>query len=82
MRDLLKFYRLLGDTFYVCINTIHQYITPFLNNKMSIFEDMEPLSKMAAMPIYEKKKKKKHLKNLFQNQERFEAENWYIAFGT
>ena len=38
-RDLLKFYRLSGATFYDCINTIYQFITPFLDNKMSIFEE-------------------------------------------
>ena len=39
-----------------------------------------PLNKMAAMPIYGKKKKptKNHL---LQNQESFEAESWYIARG-
>ena len=36
--DSLKFYRLLGATFYDCINTIYQYIQPFLDNKMSISE--------------------------------------------
>ena len=39
----MKFYRLLGATFYDCINTINtmyqfQFIKPFLDNKMSIFE--------------------------------------------
>ena len=35
----MKFYRLSGATFYVCINTIYQFIKPFLDNKMSIFEE-------------------------------------------
>ena len=35
----LKFYRLSSATFYGCINTIHQFIKPFLDNKMSIFEE-------------------------------------------
>ena len=38
-RDLLKFYRLSGAIFYDCINTIHQFIKNFLNNKMSVFEE-------------------------------------------
>ena len=32
------FYWLSGATFYDCINTIYQFIKPFLDNKMSIFE--------------------------------------------
>ena len=31
------FYRLSGATF--CINTIYQFIKPFLDNKMSVFEE-------------------------------------------
>ena len=38
-RDKLKFYRLWGATFYDCINNIHQFIKPFLDYKMSIFEE-------------------------------------------
>ena len=38
-RDMLKVYRLLGATFYDRINTIYQFIKPFLDNKMSIFEE-------------------------------------------
>ena len=37
------------------------------------------LNKMAALPIYDKKKMPK---NLLHNQESFEAESWYIASGT
>ena len=37
--DLLKFYKLSGATFYDCINTIYQFIKPFLDNKMSMFEE-------------------------------------------
>ena len=37
--ETLKFYRLPGATFYDCINTIYQFIKPFLDNKMSIFEE-------------------------------------------
>ena len=39
MRDQLKFYRLSGATFYDCTNAIYQFIIPFLDNKMSIFEE-------------------------------------------
>ena len=35
----LKFYRLSGATFYDCINTIYQFIKPFLDNKMSVFKE-------------------------------------------
>ena len=35
----MKFYSLLGATFYDCINTIYQFSKPFLDNKMSIFEE-------------------------------------------
>ena len=38
-RDELKFYRLSDATFYDRINTIYQFIKPFLDNKMSIFEE-------------------------------------------
>ena len=38
-RDKLKLYGLSGTTFYDCINTIYQFIKPFLDNKMSIFEE-------------------------------------------
>ena len=37
--DYLKFYRLSGATFYDCINTIYQFIKPFLDNKVSVFEE-------------------------------------------
>ena len=48
---------------------------------MGIFSKVPPFYKMAATPIYGKKKKQ--LKNLFlQNQESFEAESLYIASGT
>ena len=39
-----KFHRLPGATFYDCINTIYQFIKPFLDNKMSIFRIREPLN--------------------------------------
>ena len=38
-RDQLKFYRTSGATFYDCINTIYQFIKPFLEIKMSILEE-------------------------------------------
>ena len=39
MNKKLKFYRLSGATFFDCINTIYQFITPFLDNKICIFEE-------------------------------------------
>ena len=36
---LTKFYRLSGATFNDCVNTIYQFIKPFLDNKMYIFEE-------------------------------------------
>ena len=36
---LLKFYRLSEATFYDRINTIYQFIKPFLDKKWSIFEE-------------------------------------------
>ena len=36
-RDKLKFYRLSEATFYDRINTLYQFIKPFLDNKLSIF---------------------------------------------
>ena len=35
----MKFCRLWSATFYDCINTIYQFVKPFLDNKMSIFEE-------------------------------------------
>ena len=37
--ERLKFYRLSGATFCDCINTIYQFIKPFLDIKISIFEE-------------------------------------------
>ena len=39
MRDLLKFYKQSGATFYDCFNTIYQFVKPFLENKMSVLEE-------------------------------------------
>ena len=36
---LTEFYRLSGATFYDQINAICKFIKPFLDNKMSIFEE-------------------------------------------
>ena len=36
---LTEILQLSGATFYDRINTIYQFIKPFLNNKMSIFEE-------------------------------------------
>ena len=38
-RDQLKFYSLSDAILYDCISTINQFIKPFLDNKMSTFED-------------------------------------------
>ena len=35
----MKFYRVLGATFYDCIITIYQFIKPLLNNKTTIFQE-------------------------------------------
>ena len=35
----MKFYRLSGATFYDCIYTIYEFIKPFSDNKISIFEE-------------------------------------------
>ena len=35
----MKFYRLSDVTFYDCINTIYQFIKPFLENKKYIFKE-------------------------------------------
>ena len=44
-RDYLKFYRLSGATFYDYINTICQFIKPFLDKKKCLFlRNMEPLN--------------------------------------
>ena len=37
-RDKLKFYRLSDATFYDRIDTICQFIKPFMANKMSVIE--------------------------------------------
>ena len=40
MRDKLKFYKLPDARFNDCIiNILYQFIKPFLDNKMSIFEE-------------------------------------------
>ena len=33
----MKFYKLSGAKFYDCINSIYQFIKPYLDGKMSIF---------------------------------------------
>ena len=42
--ERLRFYRLSGAPFYDCINTIYQFINPFLDNKCLFFRDMEPVT--------------------------------------
>ena len=43
MREKFKFYWLSVATFYDCIYTIYQFISPLLGNKMSFIRSMEPL---------------------------------------
>ena len=50
----MKFHRPSGVTFYDCINTIYQFIKPFLDNKMPGFEEYGDFKG-------KKKKKKKKL---------------------
>ena len=45
----MKFYRLSDATFYDCINTIYQFIKPFLDNKMSIFEKYGAINSFTAI---------------------------------
>ena len=40
MRDQMKFYRLSDATFYYSINTIYQFIKPFLDKKCLFLRDM------------------------------------------
>ena len=35
----MKFYKLSGTTFFDLINSIYQFIKPFLDNEMSVFEE-------------------------------------------
>ena len=51
-RDYLKFYSLSGATFYECINTIYQFIKPFLVNKMSVFEEYGAFNMSVYWVIY------------------------------
>ena len=49
----LKFYRLPDATFYDCINTIYQFIKPFLDNnltEMSIFEEYRAFKQSLLQP--------------------------------
>ena len=46
----MKFYRLSGATFYDCINTIYHFIKPFLDNKMSIFEEYGAFKQLPYLP--------------------------------
>ena len=48
-RDKLKFLRLSGATFYDCINAIYQFIKPFFDNKMSIFEEYGDFNRIRAL---------------------------------
>ena len=56
------------------------FCTSELVNKMTV---MSMTKKKKKQQQQQKKKKKKQLKNpLLRNQESFEAESWYIAYGT
>ena len=44
LRDWLTFYMLSDATFYDHINTIYQFIKPFLDKKISIFEEYGALN--------------------------------------
>ena len=41
--DEVKFYRLSGATFYDHINTMYQFIKPFLDTKCLFLRNMEPI---------------------------------------
>ena len=47
----MKFYRLSGATFYDCIHIIHQFIKPFLDNKMSIFEEYGAFNAVVSLNV-------------------------------
>ena len=48
----IKFYRLSGATFPDCVNTIYQLINPFLDNKMSTFEEYGAFNPCPVEPGY------------------------------
>ena len=48
--DLLKFYRLSDATFYYLINTIYQFIKPYLEIKCLFLREMEPLINVIFAP--------------------------------
>ena len=53
----MKFYRLSYTTFYDRINTIYQFIKPFVGKTMSIFlRNMEPLMRWSCYQIQNNKK--------------------------
>ena len=47
----MKYYRLSDATFYDRIYTIHQFIKPFLDDKMSIFEEYGDLNVVSSLLI-------------------------------
>ena len=59
---------------------------PLIKGYREFVQMVPPLNRMAAIPIYgkkkKKKKKKKTLKNHLRNQESFVAESLYIAWVT
>ena len=45
-------YWLSGATFYDCISTIHQFIKPFLDNNMSVFEEYGAFKVFSQTPHF------------------------------
>ena len=45
----MKFYRLSDATFYDRINTVYQFIKPFWDKKISIFEEYGPFKISSEM---------------------------------
>ena len=59
------------------------FCTSELVNKMTVMSMTKKNNNNNNNKKKKKKKKKKQLKNpLLRNQESFEAESWYIAYGT
>ena len=49
--ETLNFYRLSDATFYDHINTIYQFIKPFLDKKCLFLRNMEPLNEIATLNV-------------------------------
>ena len=59
----MKVYRLTDATFYDCINTIYQVIKPFLDYKMSIFEEYGAFKEILVY-VYSRSIVNNRIKNL------------------